>query len=107
MPQGLSPSPIRLSVNCKANQRLWLRIDTQNPTEHKEGIFEKIFDHHHHHHNHENDGNGAEDHGGKKDENDVEDKIREDVKKDEGGVKDWLKREQELEDEGQTYGGLM
>lgn len=33
--------------------------------------------------------------------------IREDLKKDDAGLKKYLKEDEELEEEGQTYGGLM
>ncbi|KAJ5519044.1 hypothetical protein N7453_001466 [Penicillium expansum] len=74
--------------------------DTHQPTEHKESFFEKILDHHHHKHG--NEGPAAEDKpegskGG----------LRSELKKEEGGFKKYLEEDKQLEEEGQTYGGLM
>lgn len=73
--------------------------ETQQPTEHKESFFEKILGHHH---KHGNEGQAAEDkpqgsEGG----------LHSELKKDEEGLKQYLKEDKELEEEGQTYGGLM
>jgi hypothetical protein len=72
-------------------------VDTQQPTEHKESFFEKILDQHHHKHG--NEGQTAKDkpQGG----------LRSDLEKGEAGVKQYLKEDEQLEEEGQTYGGLM
>ena len=72
-------------------------IDTQQPTERKESFFEKILDHHHHD-KHGNEGHAAQDKskGG----------IRSDLKKDEAEIKQYLKKDKELEEEGDHYGGL-
>ncbi|KAL2818711.1 hypothetical protein BDW59DRAFT_165374 [Aspergillus cavernicola] len=74
--------------------------DTQQPTEHKESFFEKILDHHHHKNG--NEGQAAKDkpRGG-------EGRLRSDLKEDEAGFKKYLKEDEQLEVEGQTYGGLM
>ncbi|KAJ5131098.1 uncharacterized protein N7515_007137 [Penicillium bovifimosum] len=76
-------------------------VETQQSTEHKESFFEKIFDHHDHH-KHRNEGQTDKDkrlsgEGG----------LRSDLKKDEDGFKQYLKDDKRLEEEGQTYRGLM
>ncbi|KAL3471732.1 hypothetical protein BJX99DRAFT_236885 [Aspergillus californicus] len=75
--------------------------DTQQPTEPKESFMEKILGHHHHH-TQGNEGQAAKDKpqegkGG----------LRSDLKKDEEGLKQYLKEDEQLEEEGDTYGGLM
>ncbi|KAL4861937.1 hypothetical protein BDV12DRAFT_179615 [Aspergillus spectabilis] len=67
----------------------------------KESFFERVLDHHHHH-KQENKSQGD-----KKGEGGFEDRLRGDMKKDEHGMKEYLKEDEELEQEGQTYGGLM
>jgi hypothetical protein len=74
-------------------------VDTQ-PTQH-ESFFEKIHSHHGHH-EHGSEGQAAEDkpkgsEGG----------LRSDLRKDEEGLKKYFKEDEQLEEEGQTYGGLM
>ncbi|KAJ5974777.1 hypothetical protein N7481_008484 [Penicillium waksmanii] len=76
-----------------------MRLDTQQPAEHKEGLFKKIFDHHHKHGHEEQDSKDKLQGG--------EGGIRSDLKKDEAGFKQYLKEDEQLEQEGQTYGGLM
>lgn len=75
-------------------------VDTQQPTEHKKPFFEKILDHHHHKH-------GNEDQAAKNKPQGGEGGLRSDLKKDEAGFKQYLKEDEQLEEEGQTYGGLM
>ncbi|KAE8334224.1 hypothetical protein BDV24DRAFT_170409 [Aspergillus arachidicola] len=75
--------------------------DTQQPTEHKVSHLEKILDHYHHQKN----GNGNQapkdkPHGG-------EDGLRSELKKGEAACKQYFKQDEQLEQEGQTYGGLM
>lgn len=74
-------------------------IDTQNP-EHHESFFNRIFDHHGH--KQENDPKKVE-----HDEGNHEHRFHDTLKKDERGLKEYLKEDEELEQEGQTYGGLM
>ena len=76
-----------------------MRTDTQQPTEHKEGLFKKIFDHHHKDEHKDQDSKDKPQGG--------EGGIRSDLKKDEAGLKEYLKEDEKLEQEGQTYGGLM
>lgn len=100
MPQGASFPVSFFGSYCISNQRL-KRAGTQQAGEHKEGIFEKIFDHHH---KHGQEGQDAKDAG--KPEGD-EGGIRSELKKDEHGMKEYLKEDEEIEQEGGTYGGLM
>ncbi|CAL5870519.1 uncharacterized protein PFLUO_LOCUS4756 [Penicillium psychrofluorescens] len=72
--------------------------DTQQPTEHKESFVEKIFDHHKH---------GNEGHAAKDEPQGGEGRLRSDLEKDKAGLKQYLKEDEQLEEEGQTYGGLM
>ncbi|KAB8213256.1 hypothetical protein BDV33DRAFT_210388 [Aspergillus novoparasiticus] len=74
--------------------------DTQQPTECKESYFEKIIEHHS-----LKNGNG---HQVRKDKSHgVEGELHSDLKKCEAACKRYLKRDKQLEEEGQTYGGLM
>jgi hypothetical protein len=77
-------------------------VDTQQPPEHKESFFEKILGHHNHHNKHGNEGQPTEDKP-----RGSERGLRSDLKKDENGLKEYLKEDKQLEEEGQTYGGLM
>lgn len=81
-----------------------MKLDTQQPTqqntEHKEGFFERHFDHHHHN-------NGHDDQDPKGRQEDSEGGIRSSLKKDEARFKEYIKEDEQLEEEGQTYGGLM
>ncbi|KAJ5825158.1 hypothetical protein N7474_002296 [Penicillium riverlandense] len=74
-------------------------VDTQQPTEHKESFVEKILDHHH---KHGDEGQAAKDkpQGG-------EGGLRSELEKGEAGLKEYIKEDEQLEEEGQTYGGLM
>ncbi|KAJ5472261.1 hypothetical protein N7530_006262 [Penicillium desertorum] len=74
--------------------------DSQKPTQHK-SFFEKILPHHGHHEN-GSEGQAAEDKPKRS-----EGGLRSDLRKDEEGLKQYLKEDEQLEEEGQTYGGLM
>ncbi|CRL22002.1 unnamed protein product [Penicillium camemberti] len=78
--------------------------DNQQPTEHKKSFFENILHHHDHHdhHKHGNEGQAAEDKP-----QDSEGGLRSELKKDEESLKQYFKEDKQLEEEGQTYGGLM
>ncbi|KAL3461898.1 hypothetical protein BJX64DRAFT_150259 [Aspergillus heterothallicus] len=74
--------------------------NTQQPPEHKESLLDRL--RHHHHHNEDKTesqdmSKPAEHQGG----------LREDLKKDEEDFKQYMKKDEELEEEGDTYGGLM
>ena len=73
-------------------------VDTQQPTEHKESFFDSIL----HHHKHGNEGQAAEDKP-----QSSEGGLRSKLKKDEESLKQYFKVDEQLEEEGQTYGGLM
>lgn len=79
-------------------------VDNQQPTEHKKSFFENILHHHDHHdhHKHGNEGQAAEDKP-----QDSEGGLRSELKKDEENLKQYFKEDKQLEEEGQTYGGLM
>ncbi|CAI7635833.1 uncharacterized protein N7487_011818 [Penicillium crustosum] len=76
--------------------------DNQQPTEHKTPFFENILHHHDHHNKHGNEGQTAEDKS-----QDSEGGLRSELKKDEESLKQYFKEDKQLEEEGQTYGGLM
>ncbi len=103
MPQGASFPQLFSGSYYTANQRL-KRAGTQQPAEHKEGLFDKIF---HHHHKQGEEGQGAKDAGQPESGEGDEGGIRSDLKKDEAGMKEYLKEDEQLEQEGRTYGGLM
>lgn len=73
-------------------------VDNQQPTEHNKSIFENIL----HHHKHGNEGQAAEDKP-----QSSEGGMRSELKKDEESLKQYFKEDKQLEEEGQTYGGLM
>lgn len=77
-----------------------MMIGTQQPHEHKENFLQKILDRHHH-------GHGNEDKATEDKPQHTEGGIHDELKKDEEGMKKYLKEDEELEQEGQTYGGLM
>lgn len=81
-----------------------MRIDTQKPadTEHEESFFERVLDHHHKHRD-EPQGDESKD----KDAGHEGSSRHDDLKKDEEGLKRYFKEDEKLEEEGQTYGGLM
>jgi hypothetical protein len=101
MPQGTDHLGFMLSfffqLHCWSENST--RTDTQQPTEHKEGLFKKIFDHRHKDEHKEQDSKDKPQGG--------EGGIRSDLKKDEAGLKKYIKEDEQLEQEGQTYGGLM
>ncbi|KAJ5512849.1 hypothetical protein N7463_002401 [Penicillium fimorum] len=72
--------------------------DTQQPTVNNESFLEKIL----HHHKHENEGQAA-----KNNPQADEGELHSHLKKEEEGFKQYLKEDEQLEEEGQTYGGLM
>ena len=76
-------------------------VDNQQTTEHKKSIFENIL-HHDHHHKHGNEGQAAEDKP-----QSSEGGLRSELEKDEESLKQYFKEDKRLEEEGQTYGGLM
>lgn len=58
---------------------------------------ERLFEHHHHHHNKDNNGDHSKAQDQKPQQKESEmDKFR-----------DYIHKDEELEQEGQTYGGLM
>ncbi|KAJ5598348.1 hypothetical protein N7537_008432 [Penicillium hordei] len=73
--------------------------DTQQPTEHKKSLFENIL---HRHPKHGNEGQTAEDMP-----QGSEGELRSELKKEEESLKQYFKEDKQLEEEGQTYGGLM
>ncbi|KAL4891108.1 hypothetical protein BDV59DRAFT_203828 [Aspergillus ambiguus] len=75
--------------------------DVQEP-EHKEPFFERVLDRHH---RHQQPGDESKDDN--KNRHHHENRLRNDLKKDESGLKEYFEEDEELEREGQTYGGLM
>lgn len=74
-------------------------VDTQQSTEHKKSLFENIL---YRHHKHGNESQAAEDKPQGSD-----DGLRSELKKDEESLKQYFEEDKQLEEEGQTYGGLM
>ncbi|KAL2810345.1 hypothetical protein BJX63DRAFT_434393 [Aspergillus granulosus] len=72
-------------------------VDNEPP---KEGFIEKILDHHHHEH-------GDKGQAAKDQPQGIWGEIRSDMKKNEAGLKEYLEKDEELEEEGKTYAGLM
>ncbi|KAL4945562.1 hypothetical protein BDV06DRAFT_219251 [Aspergillus oleicola] len=72
--------------------------DTQQPTHHKESLMDRIFHPHR---------RRSEDHAAKDKPEGAEGGLRSDLKKDEEGLKDYVKKDEQMEEEGRTYGGLM
>jgi hypothetical protein len=77
--------------------------------EHKEGLVEKLF-----HHKHHQDGGGQKQQGsnqaqaGKPQQKESEfNKLEDDVAKDKNEFKDYIKEDENIEAEGDKYGGLM
>lgn len=66
--------------------------------QHKEGFVERFFEHHHHHNkdNHSGDQSKEQDQKPQHQKESEMDKLR-----------DYYHRDEELEEQGQTYGGLM
>ncbi|PYH98555.1 hypothetical protein BO71DRAFT_395151 [Aspergillus ellipticus CBS 707.79] len=84
------------------------------PQQHHEGIFEKMFGHHHHqHHNNNNNNNQSENPseepqlqpGQQQDQARGQPSQHKESEMDK--LRDYYHEDEELESEGQTYGGLM
>ncbi|GFF98097.1 hypothetical protein IFM53868_09637 [Aspergillus udagawae] len=73
--------------------------DTQK-SEHQEPFLERILDRHHYKHANESKDDN-------KDQGSHENRLHDVLKTDERGSKEYLKEDEQLEQEGQTYGGLM
>ncbi|KAL3454199.1 hypothetical protein BJX65DRAFT_262982 [Aspergillus insuetus] len=73
---------------------------------HKEGFLEKILDHHHRH-EHGDKSQTAENQTAENQSQGKWSDLRSDIRKDEAGFKEYLKEDEEMEEEGRTYGGLM
>ncbi|KAL4948593.1 hypothetical protein BDW69DRAFT_189136 [Aspergillus filifer] len=72
--------------------------DTNQETHHKESLMDKIL--HPHRHKHEEQAAKDQPEG-------AEGGLRSEIKKDEEDMKDYLKKDEQMEAEGRTYGGLM
>ncbi|KAL2839803.1 hypothetical protein BJY01DRAFT_24351 [Aspergillus pseudoustus] len=70
----------------------------------KEGFMEKILDHHHHRHHHEDGDKGQ---SANNQPQGIWSDLHSDIRKDEAGLKEYLKKDEQMEEEGKTYGGLM
>jgi hypothetical protein len=102
----------RKLVIMLAGQYISMRVNNSllaSHPEHKEGLVEKLF-----HHKHHQDGGGQEQQksnrtqAGKPQQKEGEfNKLEDDVAKDKNEFKDYIKEDENIEAEGDKYGGLM